>query len=406
VQLKLYILGIILLSVCGISFPALGQTCSATISSGTSLMTAVQNVSSGGTVCLNAGSYSFSGTVTKSSMTYVQPAKGVTAAQVTISSANVGQSSNITFTGMTVGDATIGTTEGDPSPFHIHFQSNTFTGPLCIYTSSNMTNADIVVDGNSFAGVGQSCTEGRIGIQGLNTSHSADNGVVISNNMIGPGGAADGIQITGSARGTRILNNEFTGIKQSLCGTIHCDPIQFYGADNTDVEGNYFHGNSTGVMNPDGNGSPTTYRNNVFVTDGEYPDQIVCGGCNGDTIDHNTFANGARIRMGKINTSSFSASETMTNNIISGGFNLTEGQTTGGLGIDYDLIPGGGGGGNGINGSPTYVGGSSPSSYVGYQLASTSLGKKAGSDGKDIGPVFDAQVQVPLPPMNLSATAH
>ena len=57
---------------------------------------------------------------------------------------------------------------------------------------------------------------------------------------------------------------------------------------------------------------------NVFVTDGEYPDQIVIGGGSNDVIRHNTFANGARVRIGKVNVSA-SVAETVTDNVLTGG---------------------------------------------------------------------------------------
>ena len=73
----------------------------------------------------------------------------------------------------------------------------------------------------------------------------------------------------------RIEGNEFVGIVQGSCSA-HVDPIQLYGGQATVVD-NYFHGNSTGIMSPDGNGSPLTVTNNVFVGTG-YAWAIVDGG--------------------------------------------------------------------------------------------------------------------------------
>jgi len=67
--------------------------CSVTLTSGSNLATAITNVASGGTVCLNAGSYpAFNTSITKSAMTTITPVGGVTASQVTVASVDVGTS--------------------------------------------------------------------------------------------------------------------------------------------------------------------------------------------------------------------------------------------------------------------------------------------------------------------------
>jgi hypothetical protein len=376
-----------------ISFAA----CDMTLSSGANVASAVTNVASGGTVCLSAGSYpAFGSSVVKSSMTTITPAPGVTQSQVTLGSANVGTSQNLQFENMTIGGGSVGT--GSSPGLHIHFVGIKFTGPLCINNPTNI-NQDTLVDSSTFAGLGTSCTEGRLGVNGNNVSHSVPSGIVISNNVFGPGGCSDGIQIVGGANGVQMLNNEFVGIKQGSCDPVHADPIQFYGAIAPVVTGNYFHGNSTGIMSAGCNGSNGTYTNNVFVTDGEYPDQIVQTGPNGGTYDHNTFGNGAKIRFGDPNHCGLVTNVTLTNNIMSGGLDLTEGQGTSTFKISYNI---GTGGANAISGTPTYVGGSLPSTWTGWQLASGSVGKGAASDGKDVGATTFGPARSDLPaPSNL-----
>jgi hypothetical protein len=374
----------------------------------TSTFSSVFGGAAGGDVILLApGNYgSFSGG-TKSSMVTIQPntTAGGTQANVILGSANLGASQNITIQNMTIGGGTVGNSSSPA--LHIHFVGNKFTGSLCINTPGDV-NQDTLVDGNSFINVGQSCTEGRIGITGNNKNHSVANGVVISNNLISGPGPSDGIQITGGAYGTVIgPGNEFVGIKESGCGSVHCDPIQFYGAVRTTITGNYFHGNSTGIMSPDCNGSPMTLTNNVFVTDGEYPDQVVQAGASGDIISHNTFAGGARIRYGNPNGCGLSSNISVTNNVLTGGVWLSDGQSSGGLSMDYQLIPGGGAGSHTINGSPTYLGGTTPTTRAGYQLATGSLGVGAASDQTDIGVVIaGTQAQTPAPPSNLTGVVQ
>jgi hypothetical protein len=372
--------------------------CTQTLNAGANIASALGSVASGGTICLNAGSYpSFNSTVTKTSMTTVTAAPGVTQAQVTVASVSTGSSQYLKFSNMTIGGATVGS--GSSTSLHIHFVNIRFTGSVCINNPSNV-NQDTLVDLSTFVGLGTSCTEGRLGITGNNVSHSVSSGIVVSNSVFGPGGCSDGIQINGGARGVQILYNEFVGIKQGSCSPEHVDPIQFYGAIATVITGNYFHGNSTGIMSPDCNGNQLLVTDNVFVTDGEYPDQIVASGSNTGTFNHNTFANGARIRLGNPNGCGVATNVIITNNILSGGLSLTNGQTTSGLTINFNN---GAGGSNPIAGTPTYVGGASPSTWAGFKLATSSVGRNAGSDGKDIGAThFGRNTGTTLPaPANL-----
>jgi hypothetical protein len=368
--------------------------CDQTLSPGANIATAVSSVAPGGTVCLNAGSYpAFNSTISKSSMTTVTAAPGVSQSQVTIASVNVNASQYLKFANMTIGGAGVGT--GSSAALHISFVGIRFTGSVCINNPTNV-NQDTLVDSSTFAGVGQGCTEGRLGVTGNNINHSVSSGIVISNSVFGPGGCSDGIQIIGGARGVQVLNNEFVGIKQGSCSPVHADPIQFYGAVAPVITGNYFHGNSTGIMSAGCNGSQGTYTNNVFVTDGEYPDQIVQTGSNGGTYDHNTFANGASIRFGDPNGCGLVTNVAFTNNIVTGGMNLTEGQTTSTFTRSFNY---GAGGSNAIRGTLIYLGGTSPSTWAGWQLAAGSAGKNAGSDGLDIGSnSFGSSTSTALPP--------
>ena len=328
----------------------------------------------GDVIRLAAGDYgTFSG-ATKPSTVTLTPQLGAAVSM----SVNFTRAANVRLDGLTVTGATISGATG------IAIVNSRFTGSTVIRTASNAA-ANIVLDGNTFAGInaGTSGYEGRVEVVGDNGS-GGTNGVVIQNSTFGPGGCSDGVQLTGGASGTRILNNEFRDIKQGSCNPWHVDPIQFYGGSNTLISGNYFHGNSTGIMSPDGNGSPMTVRNNVFVTDGEYPQQIVIGGGSGDAIIHNTFANDAQVRIGKINVGS-STNETVKDNIITGGFWFSESQSTTSFAIDYNLVDGAGGGVHGINGLPTYVGGAAPTQFARFLLTAGSKGAKAASDKTDMG---------------------
>jgi hypothetical protein len=164
--------------------------------------------------------------------------------------------------------------------------------------------------------------------------------------------------------------------------TVHVDPILFYGDSHTTVTGNYFHGNSTGIMAPDGT-DHALITNNVFVTDGEYPDQIVIGGGAGDVIRHNTFAGGAGVRIGAGNVSP-SVDETVIDNVVTGSIQLTEGQSASAVTRDYNLIRSRSGA-HDVTARPAFAGGSTPSTFAGFLLAAGSPGTGAASDGTDMG---------------------
>lgn len=354
--------------------PVPTASCTTTISSG--LKTAIESSPSGTDICLNAGSY---GNITvntkKTSNVTVESAPSVRA---TVGFVNVENSNNLTFKNLNINGSNIGS-ESSPAT-NISFIGSTFSSGLCVRTPTS-ADINVLVEGNTFFNIGESdggCgNEGRVEVNAENKRVSGNNGVVISHNMFGRNGCTDGVNITGGATGTQIgPGNVFETMKEGSCKA-HVDPIQFYGAENNTIVGNYFHGNSTGIMSPDGNGSPMKVENNVFDTDGEYPNQIVIGGGGHDFINHNTFGHGASIRIGHVNVGATASNETITNNILTGGISLTEGQSSNGWTMNNNLSEGQ---------KPTYIGGGSePSTWPGWELAIGSLGISAASNGTNIG---------------------
>jgi hypothetical protein len=362
--------------------------CTTTISSG--LQSAIEKAAAGSTICLEAGNYGeIEVNTSKSSMVTIEPANGVSQSQAVLGYTDVKTSSNLTFEGLTIAGGNDGS-ESSPAT-HIHWVGDAFTSGLCIQTPTS-ANIDVLVESSTFVDINTpGCgNEGRLQVNGDNKNVSGTNGVVIAHDLFetaSPRGCTDGVNITGGASGTVIgPGDEFSGMEQGSCDPEHVDPIQFYGGPDTTVTGDYFHGNSDGIMSPDGNGSPMTVTNNVFDTDGEYPNQIVIGGGGGDVIEHNTFGNGASIRIGAVNVGPTADDETIRNNIITGELDLTEGQSSSGWTIEYNLVEGATIGSHGIDARPIYVGGGSePSTWAGWELTSTSPGHGAASDGTNMG---------------------
>ena len=173
-----------------------------------------------------------------------------------------------------------------------------------------------------------------------------------------------------------ISGNEFSGLRQGSC-TTHSDPIQFYGAEGTVVDGNYFHDNSTAIMTPDGNGDNTTVRNNVFVMD-EYPWAYVGGGDVGSKLTHNVVVGGS-LRIYGGNQNQASRDTVLRDNVSvieASGTNIT---------VDHNMQPN----------QVTFMGGSGRNAYL---LANSSAGKGAASDGLDVGILSGSTAPAPPPP--------
>ncbi len=335
------------------------------------------------TIRLASGDYgTFRGGRKQAAVT-LAPAPGATATVEPV----LNGASNIAFDGLTIAGAEVKDSTA------ITFRNSRFTGLTVV--DAGVPNAGIVFDHDTFNGINTcpACYEGRLTVRGYGGNTPV--GVKITNSLFAGGGESDGVQIVGDAYGVQVgPGNEFATIKQGDFAA-HVDPIQLYGDSHTVVTGNYFHDNSTGIMAGDGT-DHAVITNNVFDTDGEYPDQIVIGGGSNDLISHNTFAGGARVRIGAVNVSP-SVAETVTDNVITGGIRLTESQSASALTLDYNLLPDGKGS-HDIEGRPVFSGGGAPASFSGFELAARSPGKGAASDGTDMGINLEAVPPATSPP--------
>jgi hypothetical protein len=106
------------------------------------------------------------------------------------------------------------------------------------------------------------------------------------------------------------------------------------------------------------------------------------------------------MRFGNPNNCGFATNATITNNIVTGSLNLTEGQGTSGWNLSFNM---GAGGTNIIIGTPIYIGGVLPAPWAGWQLTIASAGRNAGSDGLDVGSNYfgTRTAAPPVAPVNL-----
>ena len=365
--------------------------CNVTINSGANISQAANSVASGGTVCLNPGTYQWNGgswaTVDKQSMTTITPAPGVSKSVVSIEWAQLALSNNVRFDGVTIGGVELGN-DSTPSK-NIQIINSTFTGTSLVRTPTN-EKINVLFEGNTFANldVGGGY-EGRLTVRGYN--NNSTNGIIIKGNTFGPNGCSDGVQIIGDAYGTEISDNDFNNVKQGSCSA-HVDSIQLYGSNYTRITGNYFHNGDSYIMAPDG-GDHEYMANNVFVYGGYVP-AVQMGSHNASTFTHNTVI-GITVSMSrKQERADNSVNGVITNNVFTGSNSGLSYTVTGGANgctnckNDRNY---GSGGTNPVTGTIVYSGGTTPTTFTGYSLAQNSAGKGAAfnsqgqPDGTDIG---------------------
>jgi hypothetical protein len=205
--------------------------------------------------------------------------------------------------------------------------NSTVTAMMRVDTPTSAPNANVLIDHNTFSGINvcSTCYEGRLAIRGYENTQPV--GVTVSNNLFGPGGDSDGIQIVGDAYGVQIgPGNEFRGLAQ--VSEAHTDALQLYGSSHTLVTGNWMHDNSTGIMAPDGS-DHETITNNVIQTTG-YPWPIVMGNAVGNTITHNVLpGSGGTIELDKSNGGAASSGNVVTDNVVAGVTNASGGAPRG-----------------------------------------------------------------------------
>jgi len=242
-----------------------------------------------------------------------------------------------------------------------------------------------------FNNVGQALYEGRLSLVKVN-------GAVISNSQftgIKGSDPSDGIQLLGASTNVTIgPYNTFSGILESLCGSVHCDAIQFYGAGpNNTISQNYFENGDTYIMAPDGTNSVSVFNNVFDGTLSSYPDKIQFGSAGSPVFNHNTMVN-VRVSFDSKTGEAASSNVLAQNNILIKGssWKTSNGNGCTGCTFSYSLfdVSGNASGTNNEIGMPTFVGGANPTTYNGFQLTPTSLGYQSASDGKDRGVVFGA----------------
>jgi hypothetical protein len=373
--IKRVILSSILLGSSQVSWAA----CDQTLSSGANLASAISNAASGSTICLNSGNY---GTVNLSSIVKTSDVtvQSVSGRDATVNPIISG-TQHVKFQNLTIAGAKITTSR------YISVLNSTFTSQMLVIGSgSSSTPANILIDGNTFDGLKYGgYGEGRLQLYDAG-------GVTVSNNHFGKAGESDGIQ-WGGYGGTVGPGNVFDGLIQGSYSA-HVDAIQAYGEVNHHtIKGNYFVNNTIAYAAYDG-GANITFTDNVILGQGGYG-QLIFGSVDNGIIKHNMLSN---LAAGCDNKSELDASTNcvFSDNILinkvrmditkcvncNKSYNLADTATVNYCSSEPTC---GTMGSNLITGTPTFVGGTSPTSWSGYQITSSSLGYKNASDGTNRG---------------------
>jgi hypothetical protein len=267
---------------------------------------------------------------------------------------------------------------------HITIQNSAFSSPTTI---QGVSNGSILLDHDTFNNI--DATNGgppaRIWLPG-STPHPS--GVTLQNSKL-IGGSTDGIQ-AGTA--LNVLNNEFANIVHGNSDN-HTDNIQLFGGQAQDgvgstIKGNYLHDGETGIVQFDGGGGHDVEDNviarmSIFGMD--------FGGDRNSKVVHNTqfqsVGNGLDMTS-KAGQSSIGTviKDNVVKNIPTSGASPAAN--------DHNMLISGASGQN-FNGTPQFVGGSNPTTYAGFALASSSPGKARASDGSDVGARFVGGSQPP-----------
>ena len=385
-------------------------SCNYNVGSASALNTDYQSASPGQTICLASGTYSWTATATRSSgaPVLIQPAPG---ASVTFSQFTANPASYVTIAGpLTMQGSTL---EGETSNLTIFNTSQ--TGQIEPMVDDFTSSSNVNIDNNSWTNTSQCGSGGRIYIDWNNTNPHTPIGTTISNNYF-DGGCTEDILLSGGG-GTTIIGNDFYAEDNKLDETIHSDTIQELDWGNDVIKDNWFHDQidvpSCGWAEWDG-GEKNVIENNVISHAGGVTGSDGCAGEYGPALMDDGFGNAAD-------------GSTVSHNVIEPGY-LENGTTRGGnidlggktsegagagtqiLNNTYDHISNGDGGEDAtfttgynlcatsctttgdqgsragdIVGSPSWVGGSAPSSFTGFALAQGSQGIGDASDGTNIG---------------------
>jgi parallel beta-helix repeat protein len=341
----------------------------------------VSAATAGQTICLSAGNYG-SWTGTNKAITLTRQS-GVDRSAVVMNRLSIGSGD----TGFTLDGLTIDGADITGSASHIAIKNSRVTDGMVMDLSGS--SGGIVLDGNDHGGFTESATScsstpALITIWGTNRSDD----VTVSNSVLHDTNL-DGIR-PDSPNGATIVNNEFYNIEElSSSDCHHTDSIQFYGGENVIVRGNYFHNSADGIVAYDGTAHNTIENNVIDLVTGRYGIEMYSD--TGTIIRHNTLVkrsscafNGAcgNIMLDHKTADPIGTGTVIENNIVMGGISISNGSVAA---VNRNNMVVSGASGSNFNGTPIFVGGTSPTTWADYKLTAGSPGLTGASDGGVVG---------------------
>jgi hypothetical protein len=320
----------------------------------------VSGAAAGQTVCLASGNYGTWGGTNKAIT--IAPAPGASPTmQVNFGSGDTG------FTMLEIGGLS-GQISAGASNITIEFSA--FTDTLVV---DGLSNADVVLNADTFKDISDpGCNGQPARIHVVNSS--GPTGFTVENSLFS-GGDTDGIQ-TGSP--LTILNNVFTDLRSSSSDCNHTDSIQLYGGNNVVASGNLFDNDYDGLVAFDGTAGNTITDNVCYNID--RGSCITLYSDDGSVVNHNTAGPGMNLLEVDRKSGDPAGTGTVFENNV-GDFTQANGST---LQTDTNnLFPSAHS--PNIAGRPTFVGGTSPTTWAGYELTPTSAGHGAATDKSAVG---------------------
>jgi len=385
-----------------------------TASSNATIAAAIKAAPNDTTICLDSGTYAgnmdvFSGTRTGYVTITSTTGRGAIL-KPRIGAMHYTRWTELTFTGVLVNSCSRHNQFINFTMVEASGQGFDTDGSTCL-----TTDLDLLIDGGTFHRVSMGVNTG-----GLNFKYVRDTQLTNSTFTGGGDTGADYIQFQGNSTVEIGPNNSFSGLLQADCSVSspgsHCDAIQIAGSTTGYYwfHGNYFANGDTFILAPDRTGN-ILIEDNVFNGCGvAYAHKFQVNPIVGAVIRHNTFAD---VRVSVDSKLIWPASEDVLaeNNIIydCGSNSETGWKTIGGNGCidctfrytlagdvdayltDTNCTNCSFGTGD-IVATPVFVGGATPNTWAGWELAAASPGDGAATDGFDIGSRFvGGEVDIP-----------
>jgi hypothetical protein len=320
----------------------------------------VSAASAGQTICLASGNYGTWGGTSKA-ITVAAAPNATPTMQLSFGSGDSG------FTISGIGGMG---GEMDSGAKNITIENSAFTDPIVF---NGVSNANLVLDGDTFLNINNpGCTGQPARIHLYNSS--GQTGVTVENSLFS-GGDTDGIQ-TGAP--LTILNNVFTNLRSSSSDCNHTDSVQLYGGNNVVASGNLFYNDYDGIVAFDGTAGNTITDNACYDIDRGVC--ITLYSDDGSVVNHNTAGPGMNLLELDRKSADPAGKNTVFENNV-GDASVSDGST---MATDTNNLYSGARSPD-VNGSPSFTGGPSPTTWAGYELTSTSSGHAGATDGSDVG---------------------